>query len=408
MTMSSKWFFPTMNEAVRNPYLPDPFRKPESGRIQTADEWPEQRAYIKAMLTHYLYGEMPPGPVCKRCRLVSRREADGQSVAETREASFCGGSKEFSFPFRVLRPEEKRSRIPVVVLIAGADNDCCPIPAELTKSGYAVAAFDREIFAPDSEEYRQGICGRFYPGYSWRAVAMWAWGAGRVLDALEKCDFADPRKVTISGHSRCGKAAFCAGIFDERFAACIPAGSGMGGAGLMRYIGDRFGVRLATAETWGSMTFPGRFQYWFSEEGASFGNHRQDYQMGREEFLPFDLHFLRAAAAPLPLLNLEALDDNLWGNTLGTLISWRAGAEVYRFLNAPDNTAIHFREGGHDFTAEDWRVMLDFLNVKLLNKPKRENWKTPGPNDSLLHCDWKAPEPVQPLSVPDSINSEKS
>ena len=42
--------------------LPDPFLKPDGTRISNADEWPQQRQYLKEMLAYYLYGEMPPSP----------------------------------------------------------------------------------------------------------------------------------------------------------------------------------------------------------------------------------------------------------------------------------------------------------------------------------------------------------
>lgn len=42
--------------------MPDPFLMPGGKRVQTLEDWEEQRAYIKAMLAHYLYGTVPPRP----------------------------------------------------------------------------------------------------------------------------------------------------------------------------------------------------------------------------------------------------------------------------------------------------------------------------------------------------------
>ncbi len=42
--------------------MPDPFRKPDGSRVATRAEWQEQRAYLKALLEHYLYGRLPPRP----------------------------------------------------------------------------------------------------------------------------------------------------------------------------------------------------------------------------------------------------------------------------------------------------------------------------------------------------------
>ena len=40
----------------------DPFLKSDGNRVSTREEWSGQREYIKSMLAHYQYGEMPPTP----------------------------------------------------------------------------------------------------------------------------------------------------------------------------------------------------------------------------------------------------------------------------------------------------------------------------------------------------------
>lgn len=54
-------------------------------------------------------------------------------------------------------------------------------------------------------------------------------------------DFTGP--LIVTGHSRDGKSALCAGIFDERFSVVAPAGSGCGDAGCARYTGTCDGSR---------------------------------------------------------------------------------------------------------------------------------------------------------------------
>ena len=44
-------------------------------------------------------------------------------------------------------------------------------------------------------------------------------------------DWADTDKIIATGHSRGGKVALCAAIYDERIALGAPNGSGCGGAG---------------------------------------------------------------------------------------------------------------------------------------------------------------------------------
>ena len=50
----NKYDFSPKSELKAIHELPDPFLKPDGTRVQTREEWPEQREYLKAMLTHYL------------------------------------------------------------------------------------------------------------------------------------------------------------------------------------------------------------------------------------------------------------------------------------------------------------------------------------------------------------------
>jgi len=69
--------------------LPDPFLKPDGTRVASPEEWPAQREYLKAMLTHYLYGEMPPDPGNVEGAVTSSESVmDGKAVHETAHLSF--------------------------------------------------------------------------------------------------------------------------------------------------------------------------------------------------------------------------------------------------------------------------------------------------------------------------------
>ncbi|MBN1576094.1 MAG: T9SS type A sorting domain-containing protein [Chitinispirillaceae bacterium] len=63
------------------------------------------------------------------------------------------------------------------------------------------------------------------------AMMAWAWGASRILDALEMTPEAkiDPYRCAIIGCSRDGKGAMVCGVFDERMALTLPMEGGSGG-----------------------------------------------------------------------------------------------------------------------------------------------------------------------------------
>ena len=70
----------------------------------------------------------------------------------------------------------------------------------------------------------------------------WAWGASKVIDALENGVGAqlniNPEHSIAAGVSRWGKAAAVAGAFDQRIKVTVPACSGAGGMAAFRYVSE--------------------------------------------------------------------------------------------------------------------------------------------------------------------------
>jgi len=60
--IAESYDFKPVQELKRHVGLQDPFMKPDGKRVETKAVWEVQRQYIKAMLAHYQYGEMPPIP----------------------------------------------------------------------------------------------------------------------------------------------------------------------------------------------------------------------------------------------------------------------------------------------------------------------------------------------------------
>lgn len=370
--------------------LPDPFLRPDGQRIRTAAEWPEQRAYLKAMLAHYLYGEMPPAPAETRGELLFSRPAyDGRALIERIKIS-TGPKGSIVFYADLIRPHTAE-KVPVIVWNQFKGRQGCPLEYEIVcERGYAILEFDKEQLAPDNAHALQGPAGQAYPDCSWGAIAIWAWGHMRVIDWLEQTDFCALDKIVVTGHSRGGKAAACAAIYDERAAVCAANGSGCGGLGCFRFLGGRLGRDCGICETAGNIQDV--FPYWWSDRLAEFGLRRTSYtrlncpenylpsaaaveelplgQLRDEEYLPFDLHFLRALIAPRAVISTDALEDT-WANPYGTQINYAAAQEVFDFLGVPDHNAMHFREGGHDYERLDFAAVIDYCDYIFYNKSPR-------------------------------------
>ena len=370
---------PTINE------LPNPFIDYSGKEITTVNQWKDQREYLKQMLAHYLYGHMPVDSGQTKGNVIfSRLVYSGKAIAETVQIT-CGPIGEIHFNVDIIRPYVKK-KIPVFIFNQPKGRHGSPIEEEIVcQHEYAIAEFDREQLAPDGPEAKECCLAKTWPKCDWGVIAMWAWGHSRIADYLLTTDWCDTSKMIVTGHSRGGKAALCAAIYDERIAICAPNGSGCGGCGCFRYLGSRYGEGIGLCETAGSIF--AMAPYWWSKNFAYFGAQNpalsklsikelntsmsnQNMQVifdnlgitAQENKLPFDMHTARALIAPRAIISTDALGD-MWSNTYGTQINWLAAQEVFDFLNVPNNNAIHFREGSHDFQSLDWQVIINYCDM---------------------------------------------
>ncbi len=244
----------------------------------------------------------------------------------------------------------------------GANASRWPVDLVLAR-GYGLATLWCGDLYPDRPDGRADSVQTLFAatpddGCAWGAIATWAWGLSRALDALLTTGACGP--VALIGHSRLGKTALWAAARDERFALAVSNNSGCGGAALSR---RRFGETLAAINT--------RFPHWFCRNFHAYNN--------REDDLPLDQHMLLALIAPRPLYVASATED-LWADPRGEFLAARAASAVWRRFGheglpvqqqpAPDTVVAgrvgyHLRRGGHDVTARDWECYLDFADVQL-------------------------------------------
>lgn len=377
--------FPPASELPVHDGMPDPFVGPDGTRVKSKEDWLAQRVYLKAMLAHYLYGLMPPRP--KRFdlkRVKSRSVFDGQAVEERYAITLERNGKMATFHFELIRPVE-RTRVPIIVKNCHMFFDK---PGEQTalydriaarhavKRGYLLCKFQRnEVAADDRANKRNTGVFPLYPEYDWGTIAAWAWAHGVVIDALDRLKLADMKRIIVTGHSRGGKTALCAGIYDERIAITAPNSSGTGGTGSMRYFekGQRQ-QRLILHKT--------QHPHWWVNRFFEFG--------GKEDRLPFDAHTAKSLIAPRALINAHARQD-YWANPYGTELTYRAADKVFEWLGATGQQGIHWRDGGHAQNEEDWLALLDFADWKFFNKKPGRSFSTLVYPDAKLPIKWHVP-----------------
>ncbi len=345
--------------------FPDPFVFNNGTRVSSGSDWDARSAEIKELLLGTEYGSMPGRPDRMNVTETSTGDLGGgrtlHVVTLTVVPSNATPDVSFGFTAWIFVPNGA-SPFPAVVKV-GKDGD--GFNATAMGRDYLYACYNNHELDPDTEGYdTDGPAQVAYPGHTWGSVAVWAWGAMRLADYLLGEPWVevgsayvpniDAGILAITGHSRRGKTALLAGALDERFTMVVPNGSGCGGAGSFLVMGP-------ACETIATMTSSTLFKAWFKDDFGRFA--------WKEADLPFDQHFLRALVAPRLMLSTDALDD-FWANPVGTQAVCDASMPVFEFLNASARNGIHYRDGGHDQTLEDFGVLLDFADTMLRGIPR--------------------------------------
>ena len=381
------WKFPPARELPVQDGMPDPFVKPDGTRVKSREEWPVQRQYLKAMLTHYLYGSAPPRPKEFGLERVESKPVFANAIQERYSITLRRKGKQATFHFELIRPAEQGRRPAIVkncyVFFDDAGNKKGGMTVardrfaaqEAAKRGYLLCKFNRREVAADHADNRSTGVFPLYPEYDWGTIAAWAWAQSLVIDALDRLEAADMERLVVTGHSRGGKTALCAGVYDDRIAITAPNSSGTGGTGSLRYFekGQRE-QRLTYHKK--------RFPHWWIKRFFEFGDN--------EDRLPFDAHTAKALVAPRALVNAHARQD-YWANPYGTELTYRAADRVFDWLGANGQQGIHWRNGGHAQANEDWLALLDFADWKFFNKKPKRTFSTLTYPAAAVPTRWDVP-----------------
>ena len=291
---------------------------------------------------------------------------DGKAVRKTIRCTYRGPYATNHFDIVAFVPL-KRGKVPSVVLIdiwkdhERTDPDrlhrheTWPVE-ELVDRGYAAISFYYGQLAPETyvpeKTLRSGVFAA-YERYedrtpaSWGALSVWAWGASRVMDWIEREGALDAAKVMLVGHSRGGKTALLAGVTDSRFAAIVSNNSGTGGARLNR-------MNLPFSEPWQAFDYWG-VSYWFC------GNYRETFVPYNGMRVEHDQDEWLSLIAPRGLAVGSGAEDK-WAGPAGEQAAARKASEAWKAAGKPNGILFFLREGGHALTHGDWARYLDFAD----------------------------------------------
>lgn len=341
----------TIREYEAKGNLPNPFLF-ENGKVvcSTAD-WKKRREEIYETAVELQFGVLPPPP-----EFVKVEQLNCGKMHRSYKIHAGTQNSLVSFVIKVIMPSGNDR--PVIV-----DGDMCAgyfmepdFTAAATKQDIGWVLFDRTELAHDlkGEGWRKGALYDIYPDYDFGALAAWAWGYSRCIDALEilKLPQIDLSCIAFTGHSRGGKAALLAGATDYRAVIVNPNEACLGGGSCyrIRMTADYPGLRPWRSETLKDI--------W--EDSAFWLGPKMGQYVDSEESLPFDAHYLKALVAPRVLFVSEAAAD-VWANPIGSWMTTIAAGEVYKFLNAESKLYWYFRTGTHYHKPEDIEKLVSII-----------------------------------------------
>jgi len=333
------------------------------------DKWDKRRSEILTLLCREEYGFIPSTLTSLRFELVAedKQFCAGKVTLSKVLAAGQLGDRSFSFPFYTSIPNGKQ-KYPFFVFINFKDAipDAYFPVEEICDNGFAVLSFCYQDVTSDDNDFTNGLAGVIFGGSERKAdecgkIAMWSWAASRVMDYAETLSSLDLTKAVVVGHSRLGKAALLTGALDPRFACTISNESGCSGAAVSR---GKTGEKIKD--------ICNRFPHWFCANYSKY--------MDKEQDLPFDQHFLVAAAAPR-LAYVASAKKDTWADPDSEYLSCVAASEVYGKLGLagfvhPDrlpevgdvfhegDIGYHLRDGLHYLSREDWLYFIRFLKRK--------------------------------------------
>jgi hypothetical protein len=365
----------------------------------TAEGSPEREA-LKQTFEDVLYGPWPAGmPVSfGDWQMIDPEYLDGRGTLE--EVAVTVGSGEGARTFTLVTAFPKASGPVPVVISQTFSSSCSVFPDERVMSedgtycdgpkikgmlgrletgifgtyisvapvgryfdaGLAYASFYASDFIPDSKkEAPEAMAALGGPVNPTSALMAWAYSFSAATDVLEADPRIDPKGIAVMGHSRHGKSALIAAVWDRRIAAVVAHQSGFAGASLSRsHTGERLD-RMAKA-----------YPHWLAPQA-------QDW-LNKLDEIPVDQHELLALVAPTPVLLGNGRRD-VWSDPNSSFRAAEAASGAYELTGHPGLTvsdmqdfdpeagiAWWLRPGGHSVVSEDIDAFTTFLRVHLVGE----------------------------------------
>lgn len=353
--------------------VPSVFALQNGETVKSVEDWNVRKQEIKKLYLSEVYGDTGLDKGSVKWDVVRRMDkfiAD-KATYQYIQVTYQSEQGEYQFPFHLTMPKgvEKAPVFLYLSFDASPFNACMPLE-EIIDQGYGVVSMNYQDLALDVPEYRAEKLSALVPEEKRSGcgtIALWAFGASKIMDCLKDMPQVDFEKVAVVGHSRLGKAAIWAGAVDERYSMVIGNDAGAGGPAFFRG---------TSKETLKDLCRP-QINFWFNDQFLTYAD--------RAEEIPLDQHFLLSLIAPRHLYISSAADDE-WADYQSEFLAAVEASKVYELLGekgllGEDGTTenitypevgtirhqgkigMHVRPGNHFFSRYDWNQIIAYRKL---------------------------------------------
>jgi len=378
------WDFPSVEE-LKDESEPDPLVFLDGSKVKTKEDWERRKMEILRLAEHYIYGSVPPETLKTETPEPEVVETvpdafDGRAVRKTLNVYIAPDGKDPDarsvLRVNMLIPAKGEGPFPAVLYIGGrmpmvkegkSKKKVATNVTHMLDRGYAVCGFGhrdglgvyRHYFPQHSGPW-VNFGTRKAPLHGWGEMAVWAWKARRVFEALLEQPDIDGRRIIVAGGSRYASAALLTAAYEPRV-ALLYCWQGVPQSRISGYQGE---------------DFKSKYTPFIQKVKAA----------GKLKAMPVDNHCLLATVAPRPALFSTSGYPGPYGFSRSLMHHYTHARPTYAFLGATFDEVFAFPEQrpwktglygegplafilqddvGHSWQLADWTYLIDFADEHL-------------------------------------------
>ncbi len=360
-----------MNKTHEEFSIPDPLVMNCGKRVLSRDDFTLRREEIKELLMHEIYGKIPTRPDHLSAEIVEIDSSFAAGKATLYTLKFTATFTDTDACFKVKSAVPNRTERPPAIIYL-SDTEDIPnkfLPAEeIIDRGYAIFLLPCKEITPygRGSRFHDGLAKYLAPGRRGGGtpgkLAMWAWGAMRVMDYAVGQTSVDKDNIAVCAGGLLGISALIAGGYDERFKYVIANCAGTLGTALSR---DRLGVSPESVIG----EYPELFSRRFVKNCKPFW--KRNYDQNFLLFLSLDRHLL-IGSAELDRRGDPRSEFSAVASLCPAIsvLEGRLKSPPKRHLRAGECVTLgrvcyHLRDGLDYFSREDWNTYLDYIDENL-------------------------------------------